>query len=643
MQVIAPVTSTQLLAAGQEPLMKLEVYYSGAWRNICNLGDKNYLQNISLSFGGARMTPNPIAGTWNATINNVNSIFHPQHPTSAYKDYFRAGREIKITIGAHYAGVDYYWQRIIGYMDEPRFDVGKFSMQIKGLDYTKVLADTTFKKTALPPDNYWGALATFDSKSSEGTLGGELYDEFDAMEIEHEDDNVANWTPTNCAFNSLADGAAPEGTHVGQMVMVAPADFAVVKNPAVTDVNVTAGKKYKVAFEYRRVAGSSISVLVYQNVGGADRVCGAIYGLSEDAYTEVSFYFTALITGPAAIWIAYADLTNGEFRIDAISIKEQTAIEWYRYEMPVACTGVHFVTLDGVAVWPGKQKGEGWYYDSVTKYFYFDEDKDVEAGAANLKIYYFTQQVPENVVADLLVKADLYANRGVALIGMDEVATGITIDQVWFVAGSSLLNAIKMICERCNYRFHFTHNGTPVFKPAPIPVAPITFIFLPHQIAGPNYYQDRNEIRNRVVIEGLKQALPEGAEEAMPSELKGEVNDATSIDDYGEHTLSIRNHLFQDQASIDAMCAILLAKYKDPKWYFDFNTPFNPVPLEVGDTLRCYIRLYPVSKEENRYSTFKYGDGTKYGLEGIIINQPLLIRDIKANQYNLTYKCEKVV
>jgi len=787
MQTISPVTTDQLLQKGQQPLLKFEIYKAG-WINICDLGGKNYLESISISHAGAGMSPNPIAATLSAEINNEGAIFHPKHPTSGYTDYFEAGRKVRMSVGAKYftsvlisacdvttdwnattggslsidtsdkkegtgslkntvaaptspnlylttynptgtwdwssntyisfwfkcdrpstaftnvrlrifeggnarwwdmtfsAGewtafkfllsvgdgetpappnlalintvqvyiltadttpfykkIDhvrldddvygYYWPRIIGHIDIPKFSGRTLKVSISGLDYTRALADTKFKKTAVPPDNYWGSVATFDSMSSEGTLGGELYDEFDAMEIEHEDDNVDEWTPANCAFISQADGAAPSGTHVGKMTMVAPADFASVKNPNVINANVTKGKKYKVSFEYKRDSGSSISVLIYQNIGGADRVCGAIYGLSENVYTEASFYFTALKTGTIEMWIVYSDLTNGQFRIDKISIKEQTAPEWYRYEMPEACTGVHYVELDEGSgfepVWPGEQKGEGWFYDSVPRYFYFDEDKDIEAGTNNLKIYYYTEQAPENVVADLMVKAGLYADQAAALAAMEETATGFTIPQVWFDAGKSCLSAIKLLCERCDYRFYFKYNGTPVFKPFPTAkgVGSEDLVFEKQHISEPEYYEDRNEIRNRIVIEGLKQALPEGAEETMPSELKGTAFNQDSIDAYGEHTLSIKNRLFQDQTSIDDMCDTLLARYKDPMWYFDFDTPFNPAPLEIWDTIKAEFLL--------KTEAIPGGGDTTVNIRG-------LIRDIKINSHNVTYKCEEV-
>ncbi|GAI73147.1 unnamed protein product, partial [marine sediment metagenome] len=116
-------------------------------------------------------------------------------------------------------------------------------------------------------------------------------------------------------------------------------------------------------------------------------------------------------------------------------------------------------------------------------------------------------------------------------------------------------------------------------------------------------------------------------EETKPSEFEGEKSDPDSITLYGERTLTINNHLFQDQDSIlneagDAgMCVTLLAEYKDPKWYSTLKIPFNPVPLELGNTISWKERL----------------DST---LDPI--TQKGIIRDIKISNFDTTYKCQLV-
>ena len=224
------------------------------------------------------------------------------------------------------------------------------------------------------------------------------------------------------------------------------------------------------------------------------------------------------------------------------------------------------------------------------------------------------------MVADILVTAHLYADRAAALADMDYTDPAIDIDQVWFKVGDPALGAIVMICERCDYRFHFAYNGKPTFQPKPSPEE-IAFTFTEQKhIIELFSRQDRAEILNRIVIEGRKQANPINRDESLSSELRGEAYDDTSIGAYGERTKTIKNSLFETQAAIDAMCATLLAEYKNAKWYVSISVPYNPVPLELGDKICFKTRLSPSIEV------------TEYGI----------IRDIKISKWNTTYPCEIV-
>ena len=727
----------------------------------------DYLESVSISLGGAGKTPNPVAGSWDASLLNENGIFHRHHPDSVYKDWCKTGRKIRISVGAKYGAVDYYWQRLIGFMDVPKFNTPDNKVAISGGDYMKRLQDMELRDL----DNYWGASATFNSIASDGLVGSELYAEGDAMEIGGgEADNVTNWTPTNCLFVSLADEGGGS-SYVGKATGQGPSPCN-IKN---TDVgSATAGKTYQVKFKHRQVGGTGL-VGIFARIWQASGRCVSMLYFPTDDWKEETFYFTAKDTGAIQWWFKFAPVAC-DLRLDQFSVKEFTPY-WKRYyELPEAAKGPYYVTLDSgtgpVPVMQG-EKDEGWYYAEdaepgpdppahPARIVFFDHNKVVPNGNDNLVIYYFTVQSPENVVADILVKAGYYVDQAAALAAMEYDATGVTIDKVWFKPGSKGLNAIKILCERCNYRFHFKWDGIPVFKPKPKPLsrcdvttdwagtslsidtedkkegigslkdsvaAPIVdsyygtdynpvgswdfsdkkniFFWLksdrdntaftcavlkiadtsanyrwwnltfsagewtainkllstgdgetetppdlalinsiqvffqaadttpfykkidnfrvidftftdPKQIASVNTYQDRNEIKNRIVIKGMKQAEPVNKEETMPSELHGEAHDQDSIDEYGERTMTINNHLFQTQAAIDAMKATLLAEYKDPKWYSDIEMEFNPVPLELGDEMVWDERLSPIL------------DITEVGM----------IRDIKINNFNTTYVCE---
>ncbi|GAH46263.1 unnamed protein product, partial [marine sediment metagenome] len=175
-----------------------------------------------------------------------------------------------------------------------------------------------------------------------------------------------------------------------------------------------------------------------------------------------------------------------------------------------------------------------------------------------------------------------------AAMDMDNSGPGWAIEKVWFEAGSTFLNAIWMLCEVCDYRFYFKHDETPVFKARATPGDP-DFVFASlADITSINTYQSRSEIKNRVIIKGIKQAEPVNRDESAPSELKGEAHNDDSITAYGERTMTITNYLFQDQDRLSQMCIDLVLRYKDPKWYSDLEIPFNPVPLELVDDIQWF-------------------------------------------------------
>ena len=215
MQALGAVTNAQLLAAGQEPLIKVEIYVAAVWVNLNSLAGENYVERVNISLGGASMTPNPIEGTWGASLFNQDGIFHPQHPTSAYTAYCGTERLTRISVGATYAGVDTYWPRIIGYMDIPKFSAPDYRVSISGGDYMKRLRETELRM----PNNYWGTTWATSSVSSDGAAGVEQYTNPDPMRIAAEDntDPPQNWVPSECTFTTVAD-IGGTSVWVGKMI-----------------------------------------------------------------------------------------------------------------------------------------------------------------------------------------------------------------------------------------------------------------------------------------------------------------------------------------------------------------------------------------------------------------------------------------
>lgn len=586
----------------------------------------NYVESASVSLGGASMTPNPIEGTWEATLFNEDGVFHPQHPTSPFRDYLKTERLVRLSIGAIYGGTDYSWQRVIGYMDVPDFSTPDYRVSIRGGDYMKRLRDTELK-FGTTGDNYWGDHEHFTSIASDGLTGAEIYAEGDAMEIGGgEANNVANWVATNCDFASFAD-VGGGSTFVGRCINQTTSPVR-LNNPNVGAA--VAGQMYQAKFKHRIVGGTGV-VGIRPKIIQASGVCVSVTYFPTDTWKEETFYFTALDTG-AIEWRFQLFPISIDLRLDQFSIFH--FIPYWQQNYPIAdanSKGPSFVTIDGDPVWQG-EVDEGWYYAEDAeagpdppahdaRIVYFDANKTV-MGGLDLIVYYFLQQEAEDVVARLLFKAGLYTSEANALAAIiahpDYVDPNVQIDNVWFKSGTTCLDAVKKVCERCDYRFYFDYDGEPVFRPKPTAgVADFTFTS-PAQIASISTYHAQSEIKNRVVIKGMKRAEPVEKEETAPSYWKGEDSDGDSIIAYGERTLTINNHLFQEQAPIDAMCTSLVAEYKDPKWYSDLSVPFNPVPLQLGDNIQWEERLSPT----------------------LDITQAGIIRDIKINRFDSTYKCE---
>ncbi len=637
MQALGAVTVGNLLAVGQQPLMKIEIYVGAAWVNLNSLATENYIKDAGASLGGATMTPNPVAGKWNAGVFNQDGIFHPDHPTSAYSDYLRTERLARLSIGGIYAGVPKYWPRIIGYMDIPKFSAPDYSVAISGGDYMKRLKETELRM----PNNYWGDHEHFTSIDSDGEQGAEIYAQTDAMDTADDGtgpyNNIGTWVATNCNFVSFADAGSPSTFFIGRCTNQTTSPVRL------NNVNVgaaVAGQMYQVKFYHRIVGGTGV-VAIRPKIIQASGVCVSLTYFPTDTWTEETFYFTALDTGVIE-WRFQLFPISVDLRLDQFSIFYWIPY-WKQYYAiaDVNTTGPYFVTIDGDPVWQG-EVDEGWYYTEdaeagpdppshPARIVYFDANKTV-AGGLDLIVYYFLQQEAEDVVADLLYFAGVidpatgvpYVSEAAALAKLiahaEYVDPNIQIDKVWFEPGSSCLKAIKKVCELCDYRFYFDYDGAPVFRPKPVwGGADFTFTN-PSQIASIDTYQSRSEIKNRVVIKGDKRAEPVNREDTMPSYWEGENSDAVSIANYGERTLSINNHLFQSQGIIDARSASLVAEYKDPKWYSNLKIPFNAVPLELGDSLQWEERLSPT----------------------LDIRRTGIIRDIKIDSFHTTYKCEIV-
>lgn len=651
MQSYAPLAASQLLEPVQNMLFKLEVWDGAAWRNLANLGGRSYLKGIQVSLGGARQSTTPVAGTWSAIIDNRAGIFHPKHPTSTWAGLLRTGREIKISVGGTYGGVAYYWQRLAGFMEAPSFDHGAHEVHIGGQDYMQLLTSTILGEQdpiaesgsgsgsggvddIINGPTHWGGRATFDSKAT-GGAGSELYDEADACEIgAGEADNVNNWScPIGGAVSS--EGPAPESNYLLRLTRDADwlmsGDNEYCENTNVASL--TVGQRYIMSFWGRTVYNASDS-------GGYGRlqVRQGSTSLGQVNFSGDGGYYQLIFTAASTAAMILRLYGSGKyarggdyFEIDEVSIKTYDPDTWWQYDLPVECTGPYFLTLDGEPIGMGYQDDQtSWHYDQQANSVHFGEQAVIENGADNLKVYYYTTQTLENVLADLLVYCGLYASRAAALADMDYTPTGISLDRVWFDPNTTALAAVAKICERANYRFWFSFDGKPCFQPAPVADSIIWTFPAWGDLQGLGENQDDDMIRNAVTVEGCQRNLYQLSRDDKASDkFKGYDEDAASIAAYNRKPHGIQNHLFQTDLSCAGMASTIVAADKDPKLYGDLTVFANPVPLEIGDVVEFQVELEPPTT-----------DGGTSG--DVTVTTIGIIRDIKISDHQVLYKVEEV-
>ena len=180
------------------------------------------------------------------------------------------------------------------------------------------------------------------------------------------------------------------------------------------------------------------------------------------------------------------------------------------YPMPSDCKGVHQAFLDSKDPYDGTNLKEinensGWTYDWTTNIFlllrsiipYYN-------GTNNLVVYYFKSQIPEQVIADILVESGFLREyeRVAWLANSDHVTpTGETIDRVWFNKGTTCLEALRLVAEAVQYRFYPDQNGNPVFKPPPVASASVKLVTIDN-ITVNNRRELVDEVKNHIIVTG---------------------------------------------------------------------------------------------------------------------------------------------
>lgn len=578
----------------QSPGVKVEVEGESGWVDI-----SDYVVSVNISRVKSGLGGEPVAGVFDVELVDVDDEFNPFNTTAAYKDLIRSGRRVRIS---QYLGTE-EWVKIIGFMDEPSFDFGEKKVKISGMDYMKRLID----KVLSGQECRWGDVAIFDSVESPGVSGAEQYEEADCVRIgEAEANSVGDWVNGTTTKWTMSSAAGGNNSNYA-LKFVSAGTFYFNTNYAENSgvVALDEGVEYVIKFDFKvhKPSTSTEYIGKVQFINEAsgevvDEVELSILTALSDMWQSYSKKIVWTTTGNLKIKISIYGIKQGssdEFYFDNFSVRLYDNTSWTRYKMPEDCEGVYYVVLDGEPVWQGDEDGSGgWHYNEQTKEFYFSEEMGVEAGSQNLFIYYYKESEILNAVADVLVYCGLYGSRAEALAEMEYDYTDEAVAKLYFDDGISGIEAIRMLCERLDYEFYFTEEGVPVFKKIEESVADVVDVELEAMEVCNSFLisEDSGTIKNKVIIEGSERSvLDVSTGEVKKSNWRYEEADEESVELYGERSYMIRNHLFQDEESMEAVAGEILNRWSERRRFFTFGVPVCVLPVQLGDVLGMKIKM----------------------------------------------------
>jgi len=284
-----------------------------------------------------------------------------------------------------------------------------------------------------------------------------------------------------------------------------------------------------------------------------------------------------------------------------------------RYDMEADCKGVYQVFLDSTSPYDGSHLEEiyensDWSYDWHNNQLIFTPKRIPDfVGTNNLKVYYFQIQNVEDVVADILLAAGIFANdaeRNAWLVSEYCTATEKTIERVWFNTGTSALKAITLLSEVIQYRFYFDYAGNPIFKQKPSTDSPVNTIS-DYETKVENVGESVDETYTHIIVIGEERDRVEGDDEVAPDVPTGlalttgfgestqaglayikATWDANTESDFGHYELRIKKNADSDYTEVSTIA-----------------TSFMFLGLEPGVTYNVQIRACDIYENRSDWST----------------------------------------
>lgn len=285
-----------------------------------------------------------------------------------------------------------------------------------------------------------------------------------------------------------------------------------------------------------------------------------------------------------------------------------------RYDMKDDCKGVYRVFLDSTPPdYDGSNLEEiyentDWSYDWHNNQLVFTPRRIPDfAGMNNLKVYYFQTQDVEDVVADILLAAGIFADEAAKntwLASEHCTATDKIIDRVWFNAGTSALKAIALLSEVVQYRFYFDYAGNPIFKAKPGTGSPVNTIS-DYETKIEDTGENVEEVYTHMIVIGEERDRVLGDDEIAP-DVPSNLVLTTGFGEENQAGLAFIKATWNPNTESDFGHYELRIKKNDDTYYTEVSTvatTYMFYGIESGVTYNVQIRAVDIYNNRSNWSS----------------------------------------
>ena len=469
----------------------------GSWVELQDVKDFSIQSNITNLF------QNTCALSFSINLLNTKDRYSFHDTGANCFGYIKEGRKIRLYLGARLkpaqiiidvggSGDEYPYPGQMAYTlilgKNPANASGRLtSVDINvgdGEDMTDVIIATFYKPDSEEsPNNF-----TARDSQNVGTLtaNGKRTVEVD-IEIE-EGDYIGIYSPEVDSYILFTEGGAEEGIWL-------------------FEGDGTSCEDQEIEFLEELSIGIYATGINIEEAESADYYWSWLYGIIDKPTTQYDEAGeTCNITGRD--YIAYLSETYLKKVWWGKNIKYNVVADLEHYTMEEDCKGIYRAFLDRTGLGTGFEEiwlNSEWTYDwDINEFVFLKPNVPKDNGTGCLWLYYFTPQTVENVVADLLVEAEILTLSEKFLWLNNPLLctpTGKQIERVWFDSGTAYIRAINMLTEVVIYRFYINGNHEPCFKPIP-EISETVKRINDHEYIIKKTEERLDELYNQIIIKG---------------------------------------------------------------------------------------------------------------------------------------------